>query len=95
MNSREFLMLIAMVAKDLNESNNTLNNINDNLERLDKDNTGVVTISLTISNIKYKFVKVLGEWGVMCANGSWEPFRIIPMGEVVKMADAINKVANK
>ena len=88
-------MLIAMVAKDLNESNNTLNNINDNLERLDKDNTGVVTISLTISNIKYKFVKVLGEWGVMCANGSWEPFRIIPMGEVVKMADAINKVANK
>lgn len=95
MNSREFLMLIAMVAKDLNESNNTLNNINDNLERLDRDNTGVVTISLTISNIKYKFVKVLGEWGVMCANGSWEPFRIIPMGEVVKMADAINKVANK
>jgi hypothetical protein len=84
-----------MVAKDLNESNNTLNSINDNLERLDRDNTGVVTISLTISNIKYKFVKVLGEWGVMCANGSWEPFRIIPMGEVVKMADAINKVANK
>ena len=95
MNTREFLMLIAMVANDLNESNNTLNNINNTLERLDRDKTGVVEITLTISKIKYKFVKVLGEWGVMCANGSWEPFRIIPMGEVEKMANAINKVANK
>lgn len=95
MNSREFLMLIAMVANDLNESNNTINNINNTLESLDRDKSGVVEISLTISKIKYKFVKVLGEWGVMCANGSWEPFRIIPMGEVDKMANAIKKVANK
>lgn len=95
MNSRDFLMLIAMVANDLNESNNTINNINNTLESLDKDKSGVVEISLTISKIKYKFVKVLGEWGVMCANGSWEPFRIIPMGEVEKMANAIKKVANQ
>jgi hypothetical protein len=30
----------------------------------------------------------------MTAKGSWEPFRIIPMGAVEKMADAVQNVVN-
>lgn len=89
------LALLAMMASsELKQSNDTINNLNDNLNTLDVDKTGVVTVSLTISEIKFKFVKVLGEWGVMTANGSWEPFRIIPTGAVEKMADAVQNVVN-
>lgn len=87
-------LLAMMIANDLEQSNGTIDNLNNNLNTLDVDKTGVVTISLTISEIQFKFVKVLGEWGVMCANGSWEPFRIIPMGAVEKMADAVQNVVN-
>lgn len=87
-------LLAMMVANDLKQSNDTIDNLNNNLNTLDVDKSGVVSVSLTISEIKFKFVKVLGEWGVMCANGSWEPFRIIPMGAVEKMADAVQNVVN-
>lgn len=88
------LFLAMMVASDLEKSNDTIDNLNNNLNTLDVDKTGVVTVSLTISEIKFKFVKVLGEWGVMTASGSWEPFRIIPMGVVEKMANAVQNVVN-
>lgn len=78
----------------LNESNNIIDSLTKNLNTLDVDKSGVVTASLTISGVQFKFVKVLGEWGVMCANGSWEPFRIIPMGAVEQMADIVQNVAN-
>ena len=87
-------LLAMMIANDLEQSNGTIGNLNNNLDTLDVDKSGVVTVSLTISEIEFKFVKVLGEWGVMCANGSWEPFRIIPMGAVEKMADAVQNVVN-
>ena len=87
-------MLLAMLANDLKESNDTIDNLNNNLNTLDVDKSGVVSVSLTISEIKFKFVKVLGEWGVMTAKGSWEPFRIIPMGAVEKMAEAVQNVVN-
>lgn len=87
-----FSLLAMMIAKDLEQSNDTIENLNNNLNTLDVDKSGVVSVSLTISEIKFKFVKVLGEWGVMTANGSWEPFRIIPMGAVEKMADAVQNV---
>lgn len=86
--------LAMMIANDLEQSNNTIENLNNNLNTLDVDKSGVVSISLTISEIKFKFVKVLGEWGVMTSKGSWEPFRIIPMGAVEKMADAAQNVVN-
>ena len=92
--NKEFLMLLAMLANDLKESNDTIDNLNNNLNTLDVDKSGVVSVSLTISEIKFKFVKVLGEWGVMTAKGSWEPFRIIPMGAVEKMAEAVQNVVN-
>lgn len=88
------LFLAMMIANDLEQSNDTIDNLNDNLNTLDADKSGVVSVSLTISEIKFKFVKVLGEWGVMTANGSWEPFRIIPMGTVDKMANAVQNVVN-
>lgn len=91
---KEMLMLLAMIANDLKESNDTIDNLNNNLNTLDVDKSGVVTVSLTISEIQFKFVKVLGEWGIMTAKGSWEPFRIIPMGAVEKMADAVQNVVN-
>lgn len=91
---KEMLMLLAIVANCLEESTDTISNLSKNLDVLNKDNSGVVTVSLTISGLRFKFVKVLGEWGVMCANGSWEPFRIIPMGYVEEMADAVNKLVN-
>lgn len=87
-------LLAMMIAKDLEQSNDTINNLNNNLNTLDVDKTGVVTVSLTISEIQFKFVKVLGEWGVMTSNGSWEPFRIIPTGAVEKMAEAVQNVVN-
>ena len=91
---KEMLMLLALIANVLKESNDTIDNLNNNLNTLDVDKSGVVTVSLTISEIQFKFVKVLGEWGVMTAKGSWEPFRIIPMGAVEKMADAVQNVVN-
>lgn len=87
-------LLAMMVANDLKQSNDTIDNLNNNLNTLDVDKSGVVSVSLTISEIQFKFVKVLGEWGVMCSNGSWEPFRIIPMGAVEKMAEAVQNVVN-
>lgn len=87
-------LLAMMIAKDLEQSNDTISNLNDNLNTLDADKSGVVSVSLTISEIQFKFVKVLGEWGVMTAKGSWEPFRIVPMGAVEKMADAVQNVVN-
>lgn len=87
-------LLAMMIANDLEQSNDTINNLNNNLNTLDVDKTGVVSVSLTISEIQFKFVKVLGEWGVMTAKGSWEPFRIVPMGAVEKMADAVQNVVN-
>lgn len=89
------LALLAMMASsELKQSNDTIENLNKNLDTLDADKSGVVSVSLTISEIKFKFVKVLGEWGVMTAKGSWEPFRIVPMGAVEKMADAVQNVVN-
>lgn len=89
------LALLAMMASsELKQSNDTIENINKNLDTLDADKSGVVSVSLTISEIQFKFVKVLGEWGVMTAKGSWEPFRIVPMGAVEKMADAVQNVVN-
>lgn len=87
-------LLAMMIANDLEQSNDTIDNLNNNLNTLDVDKSGVVSVSLTISEIKFKFVKVLGEWGVMTAKGSWEPFRIIPMGAVEKMAEAVQNVVN-
>ena len=87
-------LLAMMIANDLEQSNDTIDNLNNNLNTLDADKSGVVSVSLTISEIKFKFVKVLGEWGVMTAKGSWEPFRIIPMGAVEKMAEAVQNVVN-
>lgn len=95
MNDKIALLFLAMmIANDLEQSNDTINNLNDNLNTLDADKSGVVSVSLTISEINFKFVKVLGEWGVMTAKGSWEPFRIIPMGAVDKMANAVQNVVN-
>lgn len=95
MNENIVLSLLAMmIANDLEKSNDTIDNLNNNLNTLDVAKTGVVSVSLTISEINLKFVKVLGEWGVMTANGSWEPFRIIPMGAVEKMANAVQNVVN-
>lgn len=91
---KEMLMLLALIANDLKELNDTIDNLNNNLNTLDVDKSGVVTVSLTISEIQLKFVKVLGEWGIMTAKGSWEPFHIIPMGAVEKMADAVQNVVN-
>lgn len=87
-------LLAMMIANDLEQSNDTIDNLNNNLNTLDVDKSGVVSVSLTISEIKFKFVKVLGEWGVMTAKGSWEPFRIIPMGAIEKMAEAVQNVVN-
>ena len=91
---KELLMLLAIVANCLEESTDTISNLSKNLDTLNKDESGVVNVALTISKVRFKFVKVLGEWGVMCANGSWEPFRIIPMGYIEEMADAVNKLVN-
>jgi hypothetical protein len=91
---KEMLMLLAIVANCLEESTDTISNLSKNLDVLNKDNSGVVNVSLTISGLRFKFVKVLGEWGVMCANGSWEPFRIIPMAHIEDMANAVNKLVN-
>lgn len=93
MNEKILLSLLAMVvANDLEKSNDTINNLNKNLNTLEVEKTGVVTVSLAISEIEFKFVKVLGEWGVMTFKGSWEPFRIIPMGVLEKMATAVQRV---
>lgn len=95
MKEKILLSLLAMVvANDLEQSNDTIKNLNKNLDTLEVEKTGVVTVSLAISEIEFKFVKVLGEWGVMTIKGSWEPFRIIPMGVVEKMATAVQNVVN-
>lgn len=91
---KELLMLLAIAANCLEESTDTISNLSKNLDTLNKDDSGVVNVNLTISKVRFKFVKVLGEWGVMCANGSWEPFRIISMGYIEEMADAVNKLVN-
>lgn len=91
---KELLMLLAIAVNCLEESTDTISNLSKNLDTLNKDNSGVVNVDLTISKVRFKFVKVLGEWGVMCANGSWEPFRIIPMGHIEEMANAVNKLVN-
>lgn len=95
MKEKILLSLLAMVvANDLEQSNDTINNLNKNLDTLEVEKTGVVTVSLAISEIEFKFVKVLGEWGVMTIKGSWEPFRIIPMSVVEKMATAVQRVVD-
>lgn len=95
MNEKIVLSLLAMmIANDLEQSNDTIENLNNNLDILDKGESGVVNVILAISGLRFKFVKVLGEWGVMCANGSWEPFRIIPMTRIEDMANAVNKLVN-
>lgn len=91
MNEKILLSIAMIIANDL-EQTNTIDNLNNNLNTLDVDKSGVVSVSLTISEINFKFVKVLGEWGVMTAKGSWEPFRNIPMCVVEKMADAVQNV---
>lgn len=91
---KEMLMLLALIANDLKELNDTIDTLNNNLDTLDADKSGVVTVSLTISEIQFKFAKVLGNWGVMCADGSWKPFRIIPIGVIEQMAKAVQNVVN-
>lgn len=92
---KELLMLLAIAVNCLEEeSTDTISNLSKNLDTLNKDDSGVVNVALTISKVRFKFVKVLGEWGVMCANGSWEPFRIIPMAHIEEMANAVNKLVN-
>jgi hypothetical protein len=84
--------MIEMVLNDLKKANEMIEKLNNNLNSLETNKTGVVTVSLLISEVEIKFVKVLGNWGVMCADGSWKPFCNIPIGVVKQMADIVQNV---
>jgi hypothetical protein len=91
---RHFISVLAACAV-IDKCEEFIKSLNDNLNTLDKSCKGEVTINLTISDAQYKFVKVLGKWGVMTCKGSWEPFEIVPIEDLRVMAERVQRVVDE
>lgn len=91
---RHFIAVLAACAV-IDKCEEFIKSLNDNLNTLDKNCKGEVTINLTISDAQYKFVKVLGKWGVMTCKGSWEPFEIVPIEDLKIMAERVQRVVDE
>lgn len=91
---RHFIAVLAACAV-IGKCEEFIKSLNDNLNTLDKSCKGEVTINLTISDAQYKFVKVLGKWGVMTCKGSWEPFEIVPIEDLRVMAERVQRVVDE
>jgi hypothetical protein len=91
---RHFIAVLAACAV-IDKCEEFIKSLNDNLNTLDKSCKGEVTINLTISDAQYKFVKVLGKWGVMTCKGSWEPFEIVPIEDLRVMAERVQRVVDE
>ena len=88
-----FALLAIMAIADLENSNDTISNIEKNLDTLN-DGSDAVTLDLTITNRTMKFVKVQGKWGAMTSRGSWEPFDIIPMCVIEEVNTNVQRVVD-
>lgn len=91
---RHFIAVLAACAI-MDKCEEFIKSLNDNLNTLDVSKNGEVTIDLTLTHATYKFVKVLGKWGVMTCKGSWEPFEIVPIEDLRVMAERVQRVVDE
>lgn len=86
----EMVELLLSVEQRIKDKIETMEN---RLEELDTNNTGEVTIVLDEeTGASFKFVKVLGSWGIMCDNGNWEDFKNVKEKYLNCFHEAIRKV---
>ena len=90
----DYIAILAACAV-IDKCEKAIKSLNDNLNTLDVSQKGEVTIDLTLTHATYKFVKVLGEWGVMTYKGSWEPFEIVPIEDLKVMAERVQRVVDE
>ena len=89
---RMFITMFAYAVENMVAIKEKIDSLCNNLDKLDTNGSGEVTINLTISGACYKFAKVFGKWGILTANGSWEPFNRISMDELEVIAERVQKV---
>lgn len=90
---RHFIAVLAACAV-MDKCEEFIKSLNDNLNTLEVSKNGEVTIEFTLTHAIYKFVKVLGKWGVMTCKGSWEPFDIVPIEDLRVMAERVQRVVD-
>jgi hypothetical protein len=83
-------LVIAMM-NEKNEETKNISSLNQMLDELDKNKSNIVTIDLTKSNVTYKFVKVAGNWGILCTNHTWEELCIVDDENLNKFNKAISE----
>lgn len=72
------LMLALAEIEKMCESNNKVQKLAENLDKLNQNGSNQVQVDLTISGVSIKFAKVFGEWGVITMFGDWVKLENLP-----------------
>lgn len=71
------MLAIAEIEK-MCETNNKVQKLAENLDKLNQNGSNQVQVDLTISGVSIKFAKVFGEWGVITMFGDWVKLENLP-----------------
>ena len=72
------LMLAIAEIEKMCETNNKVQKLAENLDKLNQNGSNQVQVDLTISGVSIKFAKVFGEWGVITMFGDWVKLENLP-----------------
>lgn len=72
------LMLAIAEIEKMCETNNKVQKLTENLDKLNQNGSNQVQVNLTISGVSIKFAKVFGEWGVITMFGDWVKLENLP-----------------
>ena len=71
------MLAIAEIEK-MCETDNKVQKLAENLDKLNQNGSNQVQVNLTISGVSIKFAKVFGEWGVITMFGDWVKLENLP-----------------
>lgn len=72
------LMLAIAEIEKMCETDNKVQKLAENLDKLNQNGSNQVQVDLTISGVSIKFAKVFGEWGVITMFGDWVKLENLP-----------------
>jgi hypothetical protein len=72
------LMLAIAEIEKMCETDNKVQKLAENLDKLNQNGSNKVQVNLTISGVSIKFAKVFGEWGVITMFGDWVKLENLP-----------------
>lgn len=72
------LMLALAEIEKMCETDNKVQKLAENLDKLSQNGSNQVQVDLTISGVSIKFAKVFGEWGVITMFGDWVKLENLP-----------------